>query len=72
MQQAFYQVWIPFEVGDIIIGEKSTTKYVILDILHTYSMIEKTVINVSFKVRNLTTKEDEIIDYDYDIWKIIK
>lgn len=72
MQQAFYKVWIPFEVGDIIIGEKSETRYIILGILHTYSMMEKTVVDVSFKVRNLVTDKEEVIKYDSDEWKLIK
>ena len=72
MQQAFYMVRIPFEVGDIIIGDKSETRYMILDILHTYSMMEKTVVDVSFKVRNLVTDKEEVIKYDSDEWKLIK
>ena len=72
MQQAFYKVWIPFEIGDIIVGEKSDTRYIILDILHTYSMMEKNVVDVAFKVRNLVTDKEEVIEYDFDDWKLIK
>lgn len=72
MQNAFYSVWIPFEVGDIIKGNNSDLKYEVMDILHTYSMIERNVVDVSFKLRDIITNEEKLVEYSSDNWKIVK
>ena len=38
MQNAFYNILVPLEMGDIIQGQKCDTQYEILDIQHTYSI----------------------------------
>ena len=72
MQNAFYNIWVPLEMGDIIQGQKYDTQYEILDIQHTYSIKEKNVVDVSLCLKNVVTGVESKVSYDYDNWKIIK
>ena len=72
MQVAKYGMYVPLEMGDVIQGKKSNNKYLITDIQHTYSIKQKNVISVNLCVTDIDTKEEKIIKYDEDKWKIIK
>ena len=72
MQKAFYNIWVPLEMGDIIQGQKYTTQYEVLDIQHTYSIKEKNVIDVSLCLKSVVTGVESKVPYDFDTWKIIK
>lgn len=72
MELQAYELFVPYMVEDIIQDKKTNIKYQILDILHTYSAAQKTIVNVEFKVRDINTNIETTIPYKSDIWEIVK
>lgn len=72
MELQAYELFVPFMVEDIIQDKETHNIYKILDILHTYSAAQKTIVNVEFKVRDINTNIETTIPYKSDIWEIVK
>lgn len=72
MELQAYELFVPFMVEDIIQDKETHNIYKILDILHTYSAAQQTIVNVEFKVQDINTNEQLIIPYKINRWEIVK
>lgn len=67
-----FMLFVPFEIDDIVQIESQKEEYKILDIQHTYSAKEKTIIDVTFELENIVSKEISKIPYKDYTWIMIK
>lgn len=66
-----YSVFVPVEIDDIIQDEDGN-EYQILDITHTYSAFQRTIIKVDLELKNLSSEEKIIMPYKSHTWKIVR
>lgn len=67
-----FMLFIPYEIDDIITKNEDDVHYKILDIQHTYSANQKTIIDVSLVLLNLNTNKELKLPYkDYN-WRMVK
>lgn len=71
MKVQAYQVYIPFEVGDIIRKVGETEKYELRDVLHTYSIDKQTIVSVDFIIYN-EEKGEIKVPFKKDVYEIVK
>ena len=67
-----FMLFIPYEIDDIITKNEDDAHYKILDIQHTYSANQKTIIDVSLVLLNLNTNEQLKLPYEDYNWRMIK
>lgn len=74
MNKQFFNVFIPYEVGDIIKAddESKPNQYKIIDIQFTHSAKECKIIKVDFILYDLTIKREIRLPYNFCIWKMVK
>ena len=72
MQLQAYELFVPYMVEDIIKKKNGTTKYKLVDILHTYSAANQTIVSVDFLILNMETNEQQTIKYQSGMWEIVK
>lgn len=67
-----YYIRIPFEIGDLIKAKSFENKFIIEDIIHTYSCKERCINNVYFQLRDIDLNTISTMPYkDYE-WQMIK
>lgn len=71
MQAQAYQVYIPFEIGDVIRKVGETEQYELVDILHTYSANERTIVNIEFIIYNKERGKVKV-PFENDVYEIVK
>lgn len=72
MQLQAYELFVPYMVEDIIKKKNEATKYKLMDILHTYSAANQTIVSVDFLILNTETNDQQTIKYQPDMWEIVK
>ena len=72
MDSHAYFIKIPFEIGDLIKAEGYENRFIIEDIIHTYSCKERCVNNVYFKLRDIDLNTIFTKPYKDHTWQMIK
>ena len=71
MELQAYELFVPMCIDDIIKNKQDNKKYKIIDILHTYSVEKKTIVDVQLRLLNLETNNEEMCTYKNDMWEVV-
>lgn len=74
MDLQYFNIFIPYEVGDIIKADDDNkpNQYEILDIQFTYSAKQRKYVKIDLILLDLTIKREVKLPYDYCIWRMVK
>ena len=71
MQTFKFNIFVPFEVGDIIKKKDNDSIYELIDIQHIFSAKFGGIYKTNFIIKNNHNETKHIVPYEDNVWEIV-